>query len=185
MTEKRLNRWLDWLIGKPLRRLHEKPEKILKRFVTPGMVALDVGCGEGPYSLGLAKLVGTEGRVVAVDMDETALAKLAQRAARAGLAGLIETRSCTDRDLAVGDLEGRVDFALAVYVVHHARDVARLMGDVRRALRPGGVFLIVEPRHHASASECADTEAAALEAGFVLDGHPRFVRDWTAQFRRI
>ncbi len=184
MTKTRLTRWLDWLVGKPLRHLHERPEKVLKDYVAKGMVVLDVGCGEGLYSIGMAKLVGTEGRVVAVDTRETALAKLEHRAASAGLATLIESRSCTEQDLALADLDGRIDFALAVYVVHHAGDVGRLMSNVHRALKPGGTFLVVEPRHHASADERTATEAAARAAGFSLIGHPRFVRDWVAYFRK-
>ncbi len=46
------------------------------------------------------------------------------------------------------------------------------------ALKPGGEFLVVGPRHHASVAECDAVEASAREAGFVVSGHPRLKQDW-------
>lgn len=170
--------WIDRMLAKPIRYLFETPARLLKGYVKRGMTVLDVGCGAGYFSLGMARLVGAEGRVFAVDTETEAIATLKRKAEEAGLSGQIETRVSSDRDLGVRDLSGRIDFALAVYVVHHARDVSSLMSDVHRALRPGAAFLVVEPRHHASVAECASTEAAARAAGFAPTEHPRLKRDW-------
>ncbi len=51
-----------------------------------------------------------------------------------------------------------------------------------RALRSGAGFLIVEPRHHASASERDLTETTARAAGFALEEHPTLKRDWAVLF---
>jgi ubiquinone/menaquinone biosynthesis C-methylase UbiE len=178
MHSGRLARWIDWIMAKPLRRLVERPRTILKDYVRAGMTTLDVGCGEGFYTIGMARLVGSNGRVISVDPKAEALDALKRHAARASLSERIDTRVCADRDLAIDDLAGHVDFALAAYVVHHAPDKAGMMRNVYRALRPGGTFLIIEPRHHASPAECGATEAAAEEAGFEITGHPNLVRDW-------
>ena len=146
------------------------------------MTVLDVGCGSGYYSLGAAELVGPAGRVIAVDIDTDAIAALRTKAQKAGLPERIEPRVSSEQDLGVLDLSGEVDFALAVYVVHHAKDPSILMSDVHKALRAGGKFLVIEPRHHASTAECESTESAARAAGFVLADHPRLKRDWAATF---
>ena len=177
-----LTRWLDRILAKPIRYLFETPKRLLKGYVEPGMTVLDVGCGEGYYSLGMARAVGPKGRVICVDTQAEAITVLRKKAEDAGLAGWIETRVSAERDLALGDLSGQVDFALAVYVIHHAADVAGLMGDVYEALRPGGRFLIVEPKHHASRPDCEATEAAARKAGLKVADHPRLKRDWAAVF---
>jgi ubiquinone/menaquinone biosynthesis C-methylase UbiE len=177
--------WIDRILAKPVRYLFETPGRLLKDYVTDGMTVLDVGCGAGYYSLGMAKSVGPKGRVIAVDTETEAVTSLRNKAEKAGLCERIETRVCSEHDLGIRDLSNQVDFALAVYVVHHAKDPGSLMGDVHRALRPGGRFLVVEPRHHASPAECESTEAAARGAGFALADHPRLHRDWAVSFVKV
>lgn len=184
MTGGVLTRWIDSVLCKPLGHLVETPKRMLKGYVKPGMTVLDVGCGAGYHSLGMARLVGSNGRVVSVDPDTESIATLKQRAARTGLSGRIEPRVCKERYLEIHDLIGEVDFALAVYVVHHAADAASLMRDVHVALKPGGILLVVEPRHHASSAECEATESAAQQAGFTIVDHPKLWRDWAARFTK-
>ena len=184
MTGGILTRWIDAVLRKPLRHLVETPKRMLKGYVKPGMTVLDVGCGAGDHSLGMAKLVGSNGRVVSVDTDTDSIATLKQRAARSGLSGRIQARVCSEQNLEMHDLAGEVDFALVVYVVHHAADPAGLMRDVHGALKVGGILLVVEPRHHASPAECQATESAAQEAGFTIVDHPKLWRDWAVRFEK-
>jgi 2-polyprenyl-3-methyl-5-hydroxy-6-metoxy-1,4-benzoquinol methylase len=174
--------WLDYVTGKFLRRLFQNPKRILRDYVKPGMTVLDVGAGKGYFSVGMAKMVGSNGRIVAVDLEAHEIESLKKRAARAGVSERIDARVCDERSLAIDELAGRVDFALAYYVVHHAPDVDALMAEVHKALKPGGKFLIAEPSHHASAEYCAATEAAAEQAGFVPSDHPKLTRDWAVLF---
>lgn len=43
---------------------------------------MDMGCGPGFFTLEMAKLVGTGGRVIAVDLQTQMLARVAKKAAR-------------------------------------------------------------------------------------------------------
>jgi ubiquinone/menaquinone biosynthesis C-methylase UbiE len=169
---------IDRILARPIRRLLETPRRILRGHVERGMTVLDVGCGTGYYSLGMAGLVGPMGHVVSVDTRAEAIASLEEKAQAAGLAERIEARVSGETDLAVRDLSGRVDFALAVYVLHHAADPARLVADVHRALKSGGKFLVIEPRHHASATEREAIETTTRGAGLAVGGYPRLTRDW-------
>lgn len=182
MTSRSLTRWIDLLLMRPLRHIVERPARVLKHFVKPGMTVLEVGCGEGLYSIAMARLVGSSGRVVSVDLQLDTIRTLEQRLARSRLSPRIEPRLCTEQDLAIEDLEGQFDFALAVYVLHHASDPARLMANVHRALKPGSVFLVIEPRHHASPAECQATESAARRACLTIAGYPKPWRDWAVAF---
>jgi len=177
-----LTSWVDRFLSQPIRHLLETPPRLLKGYVAPGMTVMDVGSGKGYYSLGMARLAGENGRVVSVDTRADAIAALKEKAERAGIANRIDTRLCHERDLGVGDLSEQIDFALAVYVVHHAADVVTLLKNVHAALKPGGKLLIIEPRHHASAAEREATEKTAQAAGFRKSRYPRLKRDWAVEF---
>jgi ubiquinone/menaquinone biosynthesis C-methylase UbiE len=177
-----LTGWIDRILAKPIRNVWETPRRLLMPYMEEGMSVLDVGCGAGFYSLGIARLVGPTGRVFSVDADAEAVAALKKKAEDAGFAERIETRICSSQDLGVSDLRGHVDFALAVYVVHHAANADTLMSDVYGALKRGRKFLVIEPKHHASAVECEAIEASARRAGFAVGSHPRLARDWAVVF---
>src|SRR5215831_14783664 len=51
--------------------------RVLEAFqVHAGQTVADIGCGDGFYTVPLARAVGAAGKVVAVDIDERALSKL-------------------------------------------------------------------------------------------------------------
>jgi ubiquinone/menaquinone biosynthesis C-methylase UbiE len=174
--------WIDRILAKPIRHLFETPRRLLKGYVKEGMTVLDVGCGTGYFSLGMARLVGPTGQVVSVDTETEALEALRKKAEQAGLSGQIQARVCSEKDLEISDISGQFDFALAVYVVHHAQDAAALMSNIHGALKPGGELLIVEPGHHASAAERQAVEDNARRAGFTVADHPSLKRDWAVLF---
>ena len=168
--------WIGYLLASPLRRLLQDPEKILRPHVEAGQAALDVGPAMGFFTLPLARLVGPTGRVVAVDLQEKMLHRLAGRARRAGLLERIETRVCRPESLVLEDLAGRIDFALAFAMVHEVPDPPRLLAEIAAALRPGGRLLLAEPAGHVSAGAFAETLAWAQAAGFTVIEKPRIWR---------
>jgi ubiquinone/menaquinone biosynthesis C-methylase UbiE len=142
------------------------------------MTVLDIGFGNGYFSLGMARMVGSSGHVVCVETEHDKVESLKLRAADSGLAERIDSRICSDSDLAVDDLIDQIDFSLAFFVVHHAADIPALIAGTQHALKPGGKFLIVEPSHHASASFCEAVESVAKQAGLSVINHPKFIRTW-------
>jgi precorrin-6B methylase 2 len=58
----------------PERRQPQDPEKILTSLgVAPGMVFIDIGCGDGYFAIPAAHRVRPQGKVYAVDIDAGAL----------------------------------------------------------------------------------------------------------------
>lgn len=180
-----VSRWLDHItIAGPLRLIFQNPKKVLGDYIKPGMAVLDIGCGEGFFSIGMAKLVAPDGKAVCIDLKSEAIEKLKARAIKAGLSNSTDARVCNRNNLGVGDLDGCIDFALAFYVVHHAADIPGLMTQVYRALKPAGRFLIVDPKHHASKEYCEHIESEGREAGFYITGHPKLIRNWAVLLTR-
>lgn len=109
-----------------------------------GATLVDLGCGPGHTTIELARLVGPEGRVIAVDRDgERSLPLLKERAAAAGLSN-IETRAA---ELETFDLpDGSVDGVYGRWVLMYLpeRMVEKLTGRVARWLRPGGACALAE-----------------------------------------
>ena len=157
--------WLGCFLTSPIRRLWQNPKEILRPFVTDGMTVLEPGCGMGFFTLELARLVGDQGKVVAVDIQPRMLQGLNRRARRAGLGQRIETRLAEGEGLPTRDLSGQVDFALAFWVVHELPDVDRFFADLHESLRPGGKVLVTEPRGHVSQSSFTEELELASRNG--------------------
>lgn len=161
--------WLGYAIDNPVRRLLHDPRRILAPFVTRGMAVLDVGCGRGLFSLAAARLVGEEGRVTSVDVQQRMLDSVLRRAAAAGLAGRIRAHRCERDDLGVA---GPFDFAVAFWMVHETPDAAAFLRRVRSTLRPGARLLVAEPRLHVGRAAFGRTLDLARAAGFTVREGP-------------
>ena len=162
--------WGGYFIDNPLRRLIHNPEKIVGPYVQPGMTVMDVGCGMGFCSIAMVKLVGNQGRVIAVDLQQKMLDVLWRRAEKAGVADRIQLHKCEQDRLGVETL---VDFALAFMMVHEVPDQRRLLEEIYGCLKPGGKLLVAEPKIHVPGKAFGRTVALAGEAGFEVVEEPR------------
>jgi len=162
--------WGGYFIDNRLRRLIHNPEKILGPYVKPGAAVLDFGCGMGMFSIAMAKLVGPEGKVIAVDLQQKMLDVLMRRAAKAGVAERVIPRRTEKESL--GFVEP-VDFALAFYSAHEVPNLRRLFTEIHQCLRVGGMFLVVEPRGHVGPADFAAMLDVAQSIGFRLQQQPR------------
>lgn len=176
--------WMGPLLLNPLRRWTVKPEKLLGNYVREGMNVLEPGPGMGFLTLPLARLVGPQGKVIAVDIQPKMLEKLRQRVAAAGFATRVETRLATPDSLQIFDLVGAIDFALAFAMVHETPSAERFFHEVAAALRPGATLLFVEPSGHVSTESFAAELAAAQAAGLTVDAEPKIARNYAALLRK-
>jgi ubiquinone/menaquinone biosynthesis C-methylase UbiE len=158
--------WLGYFLASPLRRLWQDPAGILRPFVSEGMTVVEPGCGMGFFTIELARLVGSSGRVVALDLQPRMLSGLARRVRRAGLAERIDARLAQSATLGIDDLVGAVDFVLAFAVVHELPDAARFFAEMHAALKAGRRILVAEPRSHVSEDDFAAMIDVAARSGF-------------------
>ena len=149
----------------PLRKLVENPKKILGPFVDEGMVVLEPGCAMGFFTLPLARMVGPEGKVIAVDIQPDMLAALERRARKAGLIDRLDIRETGPEGLGVDDLAESVDFCTALHVAHEVPDQNRFFSEISNTLKPGGRVLVIEPDWHVTPEEFEISLSAATAAG--------------------
>jgi cyclopropane fatty-acyl-phospholipid synthase-like methyltransferase len=72
-----------WLTRESRDREEDCNKLIAQLRLKPGMTVCDMGCGNGFYSLRVAKRLGPEGKVLAVDIQPEMLTLLRERAAEA------------------------------------------------------------------------------------------------------
>jgi ubiquinone/menaquinone biosynthesis C-methylase UbiE len=163
---------MGYFLVSPLRRAFQNPARILAPYVRDGMTVLEPGPGMGFFTLDLARLVGSSGRAVAVDLQSRMLDALRRRAAKAGLAERVTTRLAQAGGLGVGDLAGQADFVLAFAVVHELPSVQTFFAEAAASLRPGGALLLAEPAGHVSAAAFDEELRAAAAAGLTPQERP-------------
>jgi SAM-dependent methyltransferase len=107
--------------------------------LTGGADVADVGCGHGRAMIRLAETF-PRSRFAGYD----SLAPAIERArANAGAAGVADRVRFEARDAAAG-LPGQYDVITTFDVVHDAADPVGLLGAIRRALKPDGIFVCLD-----------------------------------------
>jgi predicted methyltransferase len=167
-----------------------RPGDVLAFFgIAPGMKVVDLAAGAGYYTELLARVVGPTGSVLAQNNAFVlgfAEKPLTERLARPGLENIERLDSEFD-DL---QLPGELDAVLMVLFYHDTywmkTDRAKMNAEVLAALKPGGIFGIVD--HHAAAGsgerdvkslhrvDAAIVKQELLAAGFELAGESQVLR---------
>jgi ubiquinone/menaquinone biosynthesis C-methylase UbiE len=136
---------------------------------------LELGAGEGAFTLALADLLGPGAEIVALDRDGSALRRLAEELPRQFPGRTLE--------IVVGDFRdslpaGPFDGVLAANSLHFVADPVEVLRRARAVLRPAGRLIVVEydadrgnpwVPHPFSGDRFIDL---AIEAGFE---HPRLI----------
>lgn len=151
--------------------------------LTSGMRVLDVGCGPGTISVGLANAI-SPGELHGIDIEESQV-EMARAAATAGGHEQAEFRVASVTDLPFSD-----DFFDAVHchaVLMHVPDKRVALAEARRVLKPGGILAAREVISNSSfvvpelgtLGDIWPTFAALLEAS---GGHANLGRSLKADF---
>jgi precorrin-6B methylase 2 len=132
--------WLE----RPEREEEERvSEMIAELRLQPGMVVADIGAGSGYTTRRVAPILGTGGRVVAVDVQPQMLELLRKIPRKPGDAPIdVVLSSATDVQLAPAS----IDLAFMVDVYHELEYPHEMLASLVRALKPNGQLVFVEYR---------------------------------------
>jgi ubiquinone/menaquinone biosynthesis C-methylase UbiE len=119
-------------------RTAEEAAAFLLNHLTPGMQVLDIGCGPGSITIGLARYVAP-GVTVGIDQSDEALV-----AAR----GLAEEQRVTNVRFERANVyelpfeDGSFDVVYGHQILQHLADPVAALSEARRVLKPGGYVAV-------------------------------------------
>ena len=139
-----------------------------------GMVFMDIGCGYGFFTIPAAQIVGENGKIYAVDIDDSAIDRLKSKAKEKGL---------TNISAKVGEAEEMVfcdecaDIVFYSTVLHDFRDPAKVLRNAKRMLKPAGTLVDLDWKKKLTALgppvriRFSEEQAASLirAAGFTIE----------------
>ena len=130
------------LIDNPLRRSFQPPyETAVRHGLERGMTVLEVGPGNGTYTVGAAQRIGSSGRLVTIDIEPKMIERVRLRTAAIGL-GNVEARVADVYDLPFDD--GTFDVVYMITVIGEIPEPVRAMREFRRVLSPLGTLVFSE-----------------------------------------
>lgn len=131
-----LPRQFAGLLELPLRRQYLDPGEVLGMYgVNAGMEVLDAGCGTGIFTVEMARMLGSQGRVHAVDLQPSMIERTRQRVAGAGVGSLVQLHQVGLYDLPFAD--DSLDLAVMVSTLGEIPDKPAALSELRRVLKPG------------------------------------------------
>ena len=129
------------------RRTLEHDHRHLATLLRPGLSVLDVGCGTGAITAGIARAVGPDGSVAGIDRNQELLA--VAMSAHSEIANLrFETGDATDLPYS-----RQFDIVTAARVLQWIENPASAIERMKRAIKRGGLLVVLDYNHAQNAWE--------------------------------
>jgi len=161
---------LAGILDNPFRRLLQDPREILQQFIREGITVLDLGCGPGYFTIEIAKMLNSSGKVIAADLQEGMLDNVRRKIKGTALEERIELHKCEADSINVSDT---VNFILCFYMIHEVPDQYNLFKELKSILRPEGKLYIIEPKFHVSKRSFNEMVKRLDNIGFEVIESPK------------
>jgi ubiquinone/menaquinone biosynthesis C-methylase UbiE len=108
-----------------------------------GQVVADLGCGSGFYSLPAAQMVGSSGKIFAVDVMESALAATVSTANQFGLKNIKIVKADLEKPL-MDIPQNFCDLVILGNILHQIKEQEMLLKNAYKILKTGAKLLAIE-----------------------------------------
>lgn len=126
----------------PARNTWQMPDRVIDALgLTPGRSVADVGAGTGYFTVRLAKSKAAP-LVYAVDIEESMVKYLRERAAQEGLKNVVAVQAAADRT----NLSAPVDVVLIVNTYHHIGNRVAYFRELQKLMKPSARLAIIDFR---------------------------------------
>ena len=125
----------------PARDAWQKPKQVIEMLgIEPGARLADLGAGGGYFTWYLAAAVGPQGKVYAVEIDDTALGIIEQERKSRGVTNVVPIRA----EPGDAKLPEPVDLVFSCDTYHHMEDRVAYFQSLARYLKPDGKVAILD-----------------------------------------
>ena len=176
---------IGWFLDSNVRRWRQPPDKLIERSgIKPGMTVLDLGCGSGAFTPFIARAVGEQGKVYAVDIQPAMLKQLERKLDKVENQDIsnIELKQASAYDLPFEDES--IDLVYLVTVLQEIPDRGKALREIRRVLRPDGILAVTELLPDPDYPLRSTTIKLCQEEGFVLDDSFGNLWNYTVRFKK-
>lgn len=164
--------------------LQPSAELIGRSGIRPGMTVLDLGCGSGAFTTFVARAVGEQGKVYAVDIQKKMLKQIERKLARAENQDIknIELKQASAYELPFGD--EALDLVYMVTVLPEIPDRGRALREIMRVLKAGGILAVTEFLPDPDYPLRSTTIKLCQREGFILDDNSGNFWNYTVRFKK-
>ena len=121
------------------------PGKNVKQFgLREGMYVADLGAGSGYYSIAAAKIVGNQGKVYAVEIQNELLYTIKKEATLAGVLNIEILWADVEKPNGTKIKDASMDAVIASNILFQVEDRGQFVREVYRILKPKGRILLVD-----------------------------------------
>lgn len=153
----------------PLRQRYREPLATLAPFgIAPGSTVLDLGCGSGVFTVEMARQVGAQGTVHAIDLQEEMLDLARKRVRAAGLENRVRFHHAGAYRLPL-EIHS-VDIAILISTLPEIPNRLLALEELRRVVRPGGRIAVSEEMPHPAYVPSNIARSWLRQAGFRYGG---------------
>lgn len=171
------------ILDSRIRTLIQPPLQVIKRSgLKKSMKVLDLGCGSGMFTVYAARAVGRSGLVYALDIQQEMLKQLKEKLSsdNDGKHGIVIPVKGNARNLPFRS--GSLDLVYIISTLQEIADRQKALGEVKRALKPGGVLAISETVVDIDYFLKSTVIKICQEAGFTLDSISGNFWSYTVRF---
>jgi ubiquinone/menaquinone biosynthesis C-methylase UbiE len=158
------------VLDNKIRRWIQNPKEILSPYIKEGMTVLDIGCGPGFFTIEMAEMVGSSGKVIASDLQIGMLEKIRDKIHGTDRKKRITLHKCEKDRVGVSE---QVDFILLFYMVHELPNIEKFFDEIKNILKPNGKIFMVEPSFHVSKKAFENSIKKANDAGLSVAAKPK------------
>ena len=121
------------------------PDKIVSGFgIKEGMIVADFGSGAGYFTILLGQRVGRDGKVFALDIQESALDNVRVKAKPVGLENIETIRSNLEVPGSSGLADKSQDMVLLANILFQSEQKADIIKEATRVLKSGGSLVVID-----------------------------------------
>jgi ubiquinone/menaquinone biosynthesis C-methylase UbiE len=119
-------------------------ENVLQLGLKEGMKVGDFGAGSGHYTFAISNIVGSSGKVYAIDVQEDVLLRLKSDASQKGLRNIDTIWGNLEKSGGTGLKDGALDAAVLSNTLFQLDDKGTAVREIKRVLKQGGKLLLID-----------------------------------------